>query len=146
MGVDCAPVLTKDSSDAFWRDSIYQHKYGSCCFKIQLGINFLGWIVLYTGLHLGTKTDDVIFEETADSHPFEWWEWWIGDAAYDRCAGVVCRFVQAADSVLEAWQVFWNKDLNRPRQRGAHHGADKEPPDVAGPGVQELPAGHPRLH
>ena len=40
--VDCAPVLIKDSSDAFWRDSIYQHKYGSCCFKIQLGINFLG--------------------------------------------------------------------------------------------------------
>ena len=62
----------------------------------------------------------MIFEETADSHPFEWWEWWIGDAAYDRCAGVVCRFVQAAESVLEAWQVFWNKELNRPRQRVEH--------------------------
>ena len=50
----------------------------------------------------------------------EWWEWWIGDAAYDRCAGVVTRFKQQADCVLEQWQVWWNKSLNRPRQRVEH--------------------------
>ena len=76
--------------------------------------------VLYTGLHLGTKTDDVIWEDTMPDYPMEDWEYWIGDAAYEYCCGCVVRHVQPPGGVLWPHEVFFNQCLNHWRQRVEH--------------------------
>jgi hypothetical protein len=53
-------------------------------------------------LHVGTKTDDEIWNDTAAAHPFMHWEWWLGDAAYSTCLGMLTRHVQDPHSIL--WQ------------------------------------------
>jgi hypothetical protein len=118
--VDCAPVFVRQPVDRFWQSLLFQYKYGACCLKIQVAINFLGWIVFYTGMHAGTETDDVIFDNTAAEHPFQWWEWWLGDAAYQWCNGVVTRFVQPAGGALWRDEVFMNAYLNHYRQYVEH--------------------------
>jgi hypothetical protein len=118
--VDCAPVMVQDCIRTFWRDQLFQGKYHAPCFKIQIGINFLGWIVLYTGLHIGTNNDDVIWESTAGQFPIEEEEWWIGDGAYERCYGVVCKLCADSNTVLYPHEIYFNSLLNYWRQRVEH--------------------------
>ena len=118
--IDCCPIWVAEPTDPFWADLLFQGKYGGSCFKIQIGINWLGWIVLFTGLHVGTKTDDEIWHATAAEHPFEHWEWWLGDAAYSTCVGVLTRHVQDPHSVLWQDEAHVNAYLNFYRQYVEH--------------------------
>ena len=61
-----------------------QPKYGGHVYKLQVAINFLGWIVYYSGPHFGTEADNVIFEDTMHEHPMHSWEFWCGDGIYNR--------------------------------------------------------------
>jgi hypothetical protein len=68
--IDYADRLHPDSHGT----SLFAKRFTSSCFKIQIGINWLGWVVLFTGLHVGTKTDDEIWNGAAAAHPFMHWE------------------------------------------------------------------------
>jgi len=118
--IDCCPIWVAEPTDPFWSDLLFQGKYGGSCFKIQIGINWLGWIVLFTGLHVGTKTDDEIWNDTAAAHPFMHWEWWLGDAAYSTCLGVLTRHVQDPHSILWQDEAYVNAYLNFYRQYVEH--------------------------
>ena len=118
--IDCAPIFVRDPTDSFWSSLLFQGKYNGAVFKIQVAINFLGWIVLYTGLHAGTRTDDEIFHDTAAQHPFEWWELWLGDGAYESCLGCVTGYAQRAAQALGVEDVWFNSYINHYRQRVEH--------------------------
>ena len=69
-----------------------------------LSVCMQGWICLYTGLHLGTRPDETIWDTTVSRFPFLSWEWWIGDGAYVDCGGVATRYLQQDGKALWPWQ------------------------------------------
>jgi hypothetical protein len=76
---------------------------------------------LYTGLHIGTNNDDVIWESTAGQFPIEEEGWWIGDRAYERCYGGVCKLCAGSNTALCApHEIYFNSWLNYWRQRVEH--------------------------
>ena len=51
--IDCAPIDIQRPDDPVMENALFNGKAGEGhCWKIQIAINFLGWIVMYTGLHL----------------------------------------------------------------------------------------------
>jgi hypothetical protein len=70
--------------------------------------------------HVGTKTDDEIWNETAAAHPFMHWEWWLGDAAFSTCLGVLTRHVQDPHPILWQDEAYINAYLNFYRQYVGH--------------------------
>ena len=94
--VDVFPVYVPAAHDFAVRQLLYQPKYDACVLKIQLGISFLGNIILWTGPHLGTTSDVTIWEQTWAYHPFFSWEWWLADVGYVGAFGLVYKWKRAA--------------------------------------------------
>lgn len=61
-------------------------------YKWQLGITFLGAIVLWTGPHLGSDSDATIWRRTRRQHRFRRGERWLGDLGYVGCRGILTKF------------------------------------------------------
>eukprot|EP00026_Physarum_polycephalum_P011249 Phypoly_transcript_11456.p1 GENE.Phypoly_transcript_11456~~Phypoly_transcript_11456.p1 ORF type:complete len:177 (+),score=4.07 Phypoly_transcript_11456:606-1136(+) len=61
--------------------ALYNPKYKHCVYKCQLGIDFLGRIIICTGPHLGLCYDGHIWSRTGAQKLLPW-EWWLGDGAY----------------------------------------------------------------
>jgi hypothetical protein len=59
------------------RKALFANKYKVTVYKVQLGISFLGHILVCTGPHL-PRFDGHIWEQTMSEHPLEPWEWWLG--------------------------------------------------------------------
>jgi hypothetical protein len=53
MIFDTAPIFVVEPKPKWLGNALHQPKYGGTVYKIQIGINFLGWICCYTGPHLG---------------------------------------------------------------------------------------------
>ena len=79
------------------RQRLFHPKYGGCVYKVQVAVNFLGWICYWSGLHEGNINDNVskrvlvqsdcdfvqvIFAATLHEHPLRSWEFWCGDGIY----------------------------------------------------------------
>ena len=79
--VDTFPLHVLQPHNSTLRRALFNPKYGGCVYKGQLGINFLGAIVLCTGPHLGLCYDGHIWQRTG-APLLEPWEWWLGDGAY----------------------------------------------------------------
>ena len=118
--VDCAPVYVVEPKDEQLQKLLIQPKYGAHVYKIQVAVNFLGWICMYTGLHHGTVPDNVIYNNTQRQHPLRSWEFWCGDGIYESCYGVLTRFILAAGAVFTRLEVFMNTYINHYRQRVEH--------------------------
>lgn len=82
--VDTVPIYVSEPKDKQLSDLLMQPKYGGHVYKLQVAINFLGWIVYYSGPHYGTEADNTIFEETMHEHWMYSWEFWCGDGIYNR--------------------------------------------------------------
>lgn len=82
--VDTFPIRVLKPVNSTLRKALFNPKYDDCVYKVQLGINFLGEIVLCTGPHLGVCYDGHIWERTAAKILTDW-EFWIGDGAYPFC-------------------------------------------------------------
>ena len=67
-------------------------KYKRYLYKIQIGVNFLGNIVLWTGLHFGCEADITIWETTWADHPFRPGERWLADLGYIGAFGLLVKF------------------------------------------------------
>jgi hypothetical protein len=55
--VDTVPIYVQQPQNSFLSKALYNPKYASTIYKIQLGFDFLGRIVVYSGPHLGTQYD-----------------------------------------------------------------------------------------
>ena len=100
--VDTFPVYVTGSSVFANAQLLWGAKYHRYIYKIQIGINFLGNIVLWTGLHLGCEADITIWETTWADHPFRPGERWLADLGYIGAFGLLVKF----------------KRRNRPRRGG----------------------------
>ena len=85
--------------------------------KYQLGITFAGEIILFSGPHLGTTPDNMIWETTWDLHPFFDWEIWLADLGYVGCEGLLHKYKKPKDRVLSYRQVFFNNVHEHVRNR-----------------------------
>ena len=94
--VDVFPVYVPAAHDFAVRQLLFQPKYDACVLKIQLGISFMGNIILWTGPHLGTTSDVTIWEQTWAYHPFFPWEWWLADLGYVGAFGLLYKWKRAA--------------------------------------------------
>ena len=79
---DTAPIYVATPSDSRINRLLYQPKYKNCVFKLQIAVTFLLQIVHFSALHIGTAHDGKIFDATAAEHPFEEWEYGLGDKIY----------------------------------------------------------------
>ena len=93
--VDVFPVYVPAAHDFAVRQLLFQPKYDACVLKIQLGISFMGNIILWTGPHLGTTSDVTIWEQTWAYHPFFPWEWWLADLGYVGAFGLLYKWKRA---------------------------------------------------
>ena len=106
-------------------------KYNHCCFKIMLGITFTGVIVWYTGMHVGTMNDQLIYDQYPP--PLLPWEWGIGDGAFKRSWHILVKFTKPTDGVLCREMVEWNAGFNYWRLRVEHIiGEVKQPAALRG--------------
>jgi hypothetical protein len=101
--VDTFPLRVLTPISSHLRKALFNPKYGQVClythsrtllshhscvftliysvYKAQVGINFLGEIVICTGPHLGVCYDGHIWKRTGAGKMLPW-EWWLGDGAY----------------------------------------------------------------
>jgi hypothetical protein len=93
--VDTLPVYVPSPHSFAMRRQIFQPKYGTCVYKMQLGISLMGNIILWTGPHLGTTPDVTIWRSTAPEHPFRRWEWWLADLGYVGALGLLYKYKRA---------------------------------------------------
>ena len=87
--VDTTPVYVQTPTDSQMRKLLYNPKYGRTVYKLQIGIDFLGRIVLFSGLHFGTSYDGHIWDWTSAKHRMENWEYFLGDGHYTACEDIV---------------------------------------------------------
>lgn len=107
--VDVFPVYVNHPSRYSLAKLLFQPKYKRCVWKIQLGVNFLGDIILWTGPHLGVTSDITIWESTWADHPFDSWELWLADLGYIGGRGLVTKFKR-----------LFGRPLTREQQVGPH--------------------------
>ena len=100
----------------------FDGKHGRHSYKIQVAIDFLGRIIMCTGLHLSNISDVMIFEKTWRQHPFEdaIKEMWFGDAVYRDCQCVLAKYAREPGDVLTEEEMFVNNWVNYYRQRVEH--------------------------
>ena len=119
--VDCAPIWVSRPKNKVLENALFSQKGkkggAGHCYKMQLGVNFLGWIVMYTGLHLAKTGDTIIFNDTWEDHPLEDWEFWFGDAIYRVCDQVLAKFQRDDGALLSDYEVYMNNEVNDARQR-----------------------------
>ena len=90
--VDTCPIYCPTPHDFHTAALLYQPKYKDCVLKWQLGIDFRGRIIMWTGPHLGTSSDKTIWDESWDDHRFFSWERWLADLGYVGALGLLVKF------------------------------------------------------
>ena len=55
--------------------------------KLHITIDLVGNVIHFSGLHLGTTPDSIIWKRTENEHPTERNEFGYGDLAYKGCLG-----------------------------------------------------------
>ena len=106
--VDTLPIVIS-TPHSWWLSTLfYQPKYKATVVKMQLGISFMGDIILWTGPHLGVISDISIWESTWAEHPFCWWERWLADLGYVGAIGLIYKFKKAAGRLLTREEIVFN--------------------------------------
>lgn len=63
--VDTLPIYVQQPVNSILSHMLYQPKYKNHVYKMQLGVDFLGRIILFSGPHWGTQYDgDILFSFT----------------------------------------------------------------------------------
>jgi hypothetical protein len=89
--VDTFPVYVTGTGEFASAQMLWGEKYQRYIYKVQIGVNFLGEIVLWTGLHFGREADITIWETTWADHPFRPGERWLADLGYIGAFGLLCK-------------------------------------------------------
>ena len=103
-------------------------KYNHCCFKLMFGITFMGIIIHYSGPHIGTMNDAKMVQLYPPN--FKWWEWGIGDGAFEETPHIMVKIQQPDGGVLTKGDVAVNTVFNYWRLRIEHLMADIKKPDL----------------
>ena len=115
--VDTLPIYIPAPHDWYLSTLFYQPKYKACVVKMQLGINFKGEIVLWTGPHLGVESDVGIWNSTWAEHPFRPWERGLADLGYVGAIGLVTKYKKPTGGVLTGPQVIFSNVHEHTRNR-----------------------------
>ena len=94
--VDTFPVFVPTPNSYSLAQLLYQPKYKRCVLKIQIGCNFLGEIILWTGPNLGIDSDVTIWDTTWQDHPMLPWEMWLADLGYVGGRGLLYKYKKRA--------------------------------------------------
>ena len=93
-------------------------KYGCHVVKNDLGIALCGFIVGYSGPHLGVRNDTRMWSENHRRRRTMFrWEYAAGDKAYIGCPEFICEY---KGSNLPPHQLAWNEALQFYRGRNEH--------------------------
>ena len=66
--VDCGGIPVQRPQDPVMENALFDKKSGKGhCWKMQIAINFLGWIVMYTGLHISKVSSTAFNPHTDDT-------------------------------------------------------------------------------
>jgi len=90
--IDTFPIYVSQPKTYRLAKLLFNGKYKRCIYKIQLGIDFLGRIIVFSGPHLGIEYDGNIWEDTSHNHPTAYWEYLIGDGHYIACQNVITPY------------------------------------------------------
>ena len=118
--VDTFPVRVSEPEDSALGQVLFNPKYGSCVYKFQCAVTFLGVIPLFTGPHLGTSYDGNIYEATEDKHPTHPSELGVGDGAYVACKQMLCPHRRPPKGALTEDQLLTNTVISHYRARVEH--------------------------
>jgi len=84
--VDTFPIVVQQPLCSFHKRNLYNPKYKNTIYKVQLGCDFLGRIIVFSGMHLGVEYDGHLWEKTMKEHPLKPWELLLGDGHYSSCS------------------------------------------------------------
>jgi len=121
--VDTLPVYVQQPSNSTLKRLLYNPKYGGTVYKLQLGIDFLGRIILFTGPHLGVQYDGDIWKSTSAFHPTRIGELLLGDGHYIQEHDVLSPHKKPPGGMLTFEEEFYNAAHSFFRARGEHSNA-----------------------
>ena len=116
---DTAPIYVATPSDPRINKLLYQPKYKNCCFKVQIAVTFTSQIVYFSALHVGAAHDGTIFNDTLEEHPFEEWEYGLGDKIYQRMKRILIGHRRYKGTPLTPLQLEDNDKFDFVRSRVA---------------------------
>jgi len=119
---DGFPQLVWQPVDPLMRSLLYvPDKYAAVIYKLHITIDLLGNVVHFTGLHLGTTPDPMIWRRTHAEHPTEENEFGYGDLAYEGEDDIITNFAPITQNgPLTALEDAYNKRMNQVRARVEH--------------------------
>ena len=89
--------------------------------KLHIAIDLVGNVIHFSGLHLGTTPDSIIWKRTENEHPTERNEFGYGDLAYTGCDDMITNFEPLnRHAPLTAFEDAYNKRMNKVRARVEH--------------------------
>jgi hypothetical protein len=129
--VDTFPVHVLQPLDPTLASLLFNPKYGCCVYKFQLGCDFLGRFILFSGTknlvfliiagpHLGTSYDGHIWDATSALHPIRLNEFLLGDGHYIACRAFLTPYRHKPNLLLTDTEYIWNATLARYRARIEH--------------------------
>jgi hypothetical protein len=120
--VDTTPVFVECPRKSSAARGLFNPKYGWTVYKAQVGIDFLGRIILFSGPHLGTTYDGNIWLSTEHLHPMQPQEWFLGDHHY-TVPQVMHGYIRPRLGTLSYDEIFFNTILSHYRSRVEHTNA-----------------------
>lgn len=130
--VDTFPVERLQPEDSYLAKSLYNPKYGGTVFKFQNVVDFLGRIVYFSGPHLGTTHDDLIWRESLAYHPLHPSEMVLADGAYSAESQLVCPYRFLPHTHLTPSQYTFNSIHAHYRARVEHMNAKLKRHNILG--------------
>jgi hypothetical protein len=119
---DGLPQLVWQPVDPLMRSLLYvPDKYAAVVYKLHIAIDLIGNVIHFSGLHLGTTPDSIIWKRTENEHPTERNEFGYGDLAYTGCDDMITNFEPLnRHAPLTAFEDAYNKRMNKVRARVEH--------------------------
>jgi hypothetical protein len=117
--VDTTPIFVEMPRNSFRARALFNPKYGWSVYKVQIGVDFLGRIILFSGPHLGTSYDGHIWMNTSHLHPMMPEEWFLGDHHY-TVPQIMHGYVSPPDANLTWDEHLCNTVISHYRSRVEH--------------------------
>jgi len=121
--VDTFPIYVVNPRSRYLFNLLNNPKYNGPVYKYQMACDFLGRIILFTGPHLGTVSDNIIWRSTMEQHRLLEWEWMLADGIYISEPQLLTPFKNARGEHLSKPQYFCNAVLAHYRARIEHTNA-----------------------
>lgn len=121
--VDTFPVRVQHPKNSELCRALFNPKYGTTVYKVELIVDFLGRITSFSGPHLGTKYDGHLFLKNWNKHPLHPSEFLLGDGHYAYLPYCIGPFKQPSGGALSLEEYYVNAVISFYRSRVEHMNA-----------------------